>query len=250
MVLREHGVIGVEVAPTRIWPEWRGATPEAAAAYRAQLANEGFVIPSMQAVLFGKPEAMLFDTAGRSRFIGHLRTVAGLAHALGAGTVVLGAPRQRDRGALSSQEAFEQAVTVFAELGQVFSEHGACLCIEPNPRRYGCNFIVNALEAVALVRAVASPGFGLHLDAAAMHIECDRLGELWGPVSSLLRHYHMSEPDLGDFSNPVIDHEENIRILDAGGYRGWISLELREPADGVAGLARAIRCAQRAGRQA
>lgn len=239
-LLRTNHVTGVEVAPTKVWPDWNGATKGAATEYRMKLADAGLAIPSLQAVLFGQPNARLFDAKGRVSLVSHLRNIAELAEALGAAVVVLGAPKQRGLGDLPFREAFDQAVTVFRELGRVFSDHGTCLCIEPNPRRYGCTFIVNARQGVELVRAVASSGFALHLDAAAMYLENDSLEDVWDTVGSALRHFHISEPDLADFREPVVDHAANLRVLRAGGYSGWISLELREPQDGPAGLARAI----------
>lgn len=239
-LLRAQRVTGIEMAPTKVWPDWAGATTVAAANYRRKLADAGFVVPSLQAVLFGQPNARLFDSEGRARFVAHLRNVAALAQALGAAVVVLGAPKQRDPHGLPPREAFDQAVAVFQGLGRTFSDHGTCLCIEPNPRRYGCAFIVNTREGLELVHAVASPGFALHLDAAAMYLEGDSLEAAWEEVGPALRHFHVSEPDLGDFSKPVVDHASNLRVLKAGGYLGWVSLELNEPQNGPAGLLRAI----------
>lgn len=63
-LLRDRGVTGIEVAPTKLWPDWQGATPAAAAAYRERLADQGFAVPALQAILFGKPDCTLFDPAG------------------------------------------------------------------------------------------------------------------------------------------------------------------------------------------
>src|SRR5690606_31584484 len=104
----------------------------------------------------------------------------------------------------------------------------------PNPRRYGCDFIVNAREGVKLVQAVDHPGFALHLDAAGMHLEGDVLAELWPEVHPMLRHFHISEPDLGGFSNPVVPHAANLAFLREHGYDNWCSVEMREPAAGIA----------------
>jgi D-psicose/D-tagatose/L-ribulose 3-epimerase len=228
-LLKRNGVTGIEMAPTKVWPNWTGATPAAAQAYRSRLEDQGFVVPALQAVLFGRPEARLFDDEGERKLIEHLTQVASLAAALRARTVVLGAPRQRDRGNLSFEEALASAAPTFRRLGEIYSDHGICLCIEPNPRRYGCNFVVNSVEATALIRAVASPGFGLHLDAASMHLEGERLDGIWRDVAPFVRHYHISEPDLGDFRTPSVPQRANLDFLSKSGYEGWCSVEMREP---------------------
>jgi D-psicose/D-tagatose/L-ribulose 3-epimerase len=229
-LLRGQGIVGIEIAPTRVWPNWEGATPTAAHRYGNRLRSLGFAVPALQAVLFGRPEARLFDREGKLAFVSHLTQVAELAGALGARVVVLGAPRHRDRGSLTMPEAFNLAVEVLHGLAETFFAHGSCLCIEPNPRRYACNFIVNASEGTELVRRVNHPGFGLHLDAAAMFLEGDDPVQLWPAAGALVRHFHVSEPDLGDFCRPQIEHRSNLNFLNSMGYTGWCSIEMREPA--------------------
>lgn len=233
-LLHQRGIRGIEVAPTKVWPDWQGATPAAAQAYRRRLDDEGFAVPALQAVLFGKAQARLFDAAGEAALREHLPLVASLAGALGAKAVVLGAPKQRDRGELAPEAAHAHAADVFRALAPVFADCGTCLCIEPNPPQYGCNFVTTAAEGASLVRRVAHPGFGLHLDAAAMFIVGDRLAAVWADAGCLVRHYHISEPDLGDFTAPQVPHTENLAALRACGYAGWCSVEMREPRQGLA----------------
>ena len=228
-LLRSHGVTGIEVAPTKIWAGWQGATPSAAREYRQRLADQGFTVPALQAVLFGKPDARLFDDAGERALADHLNGVARLAGALGAHAVVLGAPKQRDRGALTQEQAVDHAAQVLRPVAEVFAQEGTCLCIEPNPRRYACNFIINAVEGVELVERVDSRGFGLHLDAAGMFLEQESLPAFLEHASVPVRHFHISEPDLGDFQKPQVPHAENFRALRQHRYEGWCSVEMREP---------------------
>lgn len=232
-LLRAKGIRGIEVAPTKLWPDWVGATPESADEHRRRLEGEGFCVPALQAVLFGQPQARLFDDAGEAALAAHLARVAALAGAFGAKAVVLGAPRQRDRGALAPEAAAERATRFLRAIAPAFADAGACLCIEPNPPRYGCNFVTTAAEGASLVRRVAHPGFGLHLDAAGMFLVGDDLAAAWKDVGPLLRHFHVSEPDLGGFARPQVPHAANLRVLRANGYAGWCSVEMREPPDGL-----------------
>ena len=233
-LLRRHGVSGIEVAPTTVWKDWHGSSVAAAARYRLFLQDAGFEIPAMQALLFAKAEARLFDAQGETVLLGHLAHVAALAGALGARVAVLGAPRQRDRGARGWQQALEEAVPVLRGAAQLFHDQGACLCIEPNPRAYGCNFVCNSAEGAELVAAVGHPGFGLHLDAAGLYLEQEDLGAVLPRVAPILRHFHVSEPELGDFLEPQAPHGENLRQLARCGYRGWCSVEMRAPRQSLA----------------
>lgn len=228
-LLRERGITGIEVAPTTVWPNWVGCDPAAAAAYRGVLDDQGFQVPAMQALLYGRPRARLFDDEGEAELLEHLGHVAAIAGSLGARVAVLGAPRQRDKGSRSWEEAAAHAAPILRRAAERFADHGAALCIEPNPRRYGCNFVCNAREGAELVRAVNHPGFGLHLDAAALHLEGEDLRSVLPDVSGMLRHFHISEPDLGDFRHAQAPHAQNLRCLAESGFQGWCSVEMRRP---------------------
>lgn len=233
-LLHANGITGIEIAPTKLWPDWVGATPAAARTAKARLADAGFEVPALQAVLFGRPSARLFAADGVDDFVAHLREVAALAAAFGARAIVLGAPKQRDRGELSQDEAFARAVPVLRGVAQVFADSGCCLCIEPNPVDYGCNFITEARQGAALVRAVDHPGFGLHLDAAGMFLAGDDLTALWPELGTLVRHYHISEPELAGFATPRVPHARNLATLRQAGYAGWCSVEMREAVEPLA----------------
>jgi hypothetical protein len=60
------------------------------------------------------------------------------------------------------------------------------------------------------------------------------LREAWPDVGPLVRHFHISEPNLGDFTAPEAPHADNLRVLREGGYAGWCSVEMLEPSQDLA----------------
>lgn len=225
--LPDWGVTAVEVAPTRIWPNWDG-TEQDAIAYRETLQKQGLTCSSLQAIVYNQPDLKLFGTASeRAGLVNHLKRVADLAAALGAGPMVFGAPKNRDRGDLDEKTAFRQAADVFAEVGDYCHQKGVCLCLEPNPTEYGCNFITHSSSGVELVRQVNSPGFRLHLDAAGMYLAWEEISQSLEQAIDVLEHVHISEPNLGNFASPKIDHRQMASTLKALGWDKWISIEMR-----------------------
>ncbi|MHB8814119.1 MAG: sugar phosphate isomerase/epimerase family protein [Steroidobacteraceae bacterium] len=228
-LLRRHGITGIEIAPTAVWGSWEAMTLSKARAYRQLLSEQGFEVPALQAIVYGKPEARLFEAHGEAVLLEHFALVAAVASGLEAPVAVLGAPSQRDRGGRSWTQALEHAAGVLRKAAVRFHDLGCCLCIEPNPRRYGCNFVNTAAEGIELVAAVDHPGFRLHLDAAGMYLEREDLAAVLPAALSVLRHFHLSEPDLGDFRRPEVPHTENLYCLTEAGYAGWCSVEMRRP---------------------
>jgi sugar phosphate isomerase/epimerase len=236
-VLRANQVQGIEVAPTRLWPNWEGATPEAAAAYAQTMREVGFETPSLQSLLFGRADLQVFGSATQQAdLITHLARVAELAAAMQAKVLVFGSPKNRDRGELSAAQAMQHAARFFRQAGQVCADVGVTLAMEANPTYYNCNFVTRWQEAEELVRTCNHPGVGLHLDTACTVLAGDDPVAAVPQVADILVHVHMSEPDLGPFCGPRTDHRAVGDALRAVGYTGWCSVEMRRTGTALASI--------------
>jgi len=166
------------------------------------------------------------DEKTRDALVEHIKVVAELAANMGAKNLVFGAPKNRLRGDLDFDEACQSACTLFSKLARVCHVQGTCLCIEPNPVEYGCDFITSTSEGIQIVEAVSSAGFGLHLDSSAMTLTGEDIVKSILSAGHVLRHYHASEPMLSDFSSVNADHFSAGRALRDTGYDGWIAIEM------------------------
>lgn len=226
-LLPTYGVTAIEIAPTRIWTDWQyDAT--AVGAFREVLQQKGLGCSSLQAILYGKPDLKLFGTSKeKAALIEHLKQVADLAANLGAVPLVLGAPKNRDQGDKDEATAFAEAVDLLSEVADYFDQRNVCLCLEPNPSVYGCNFITNSQSGAQLVRTVNSPGFRLHLDAAGMYLAGEDIPRAIQAAADTLAHFHISEPHLGNFAEPQVPHREIAQALQAIGWNQWVVIEMR-----------------------
>ncbi|MBN9518147.1 sugar phosphate isomerase/epimerase [bacterium] len=229
--LRELGVAAVEVAPTKLFPDPSAAAPADVDAVRGWWADQGFSIVAAQALLFGKPELTLFESAEtRERTLDYLARVLAVCGRLGAGACVFGSPKNRRRGDLSEAEARDTAVSFFRRLAAHAADAGTTVVLEANPPRYGADFVTRAADAIELVRAVNHPAFRLHLDTACMTLAGDPVAAAFEAGESLLDHFHVSEPDLAPPGpGTAVDHAVFAAELSRRGYGGWVSLEMREP---------------------
>lgn len=226
--LRDARVDGVEVAPTKIWPGWEGASEASAREHGKTLAGEGLAVPALQALLFGKPGLRVFDPATHAEFLGHMGLVADLARGLGARVLVFGSPKNRRRGDVPLPRAMEEAAAFFRGAAGVCADRGTVLGLEPNPPGYGCDFATDAAQARELVDRVDHPAFGLHLDAGGIRMAGGDVAETVRTAGPIV-HYHVSEPGLAPIAGGEVDHEGGIRALRETGYGGWASIEMREP---------------------
>lgn len=247
--LLELGVSAVEIAPTRRWPDPSAASEADAREYREYWRALGMHIVSLQALLFGRADLRIFETAAsRAATAAYLERIIRLSANVGACRLVFGSPANRRRVNVNMDEAERIAVRFFRSLGEVAFAHGVELCIEPNPVEYGCDFLTTSEEGVALVRRVDSPGVGLHLDSAAMTLAGDDPLETIPSMGESLRHFHISEPFLKPIGSGLVDHGAFAEALAASGYSGWLSIEMRaqENVSTVDAIREAVRYAQHA----
>jgi sugar phosphate isomerase/epimerase len=226
--LHDEGFTGVELALTKVWPEPAQASAQEVARCRAWWESRGFRIVALQALLFGKPGLTIFDSPQvRRNTLDYLRAIITQAGRLGAKALVFGSPGNRKRRGLTAEEALALAVPFFREVGEFAGEHGVVFCIEPNPAEYGCDWVTNAAQASVVVDAVASAGFALHLDTAAMKLAGDS-AEVVREAGTRCQHFHVSAPFLHCVPGGDVPHEAFAAALEHSGYSGWVSIEMSE----------------------
>lgn len=248
-LLVEHGAAGVELAPSRVWPTAPMVPRLEANSYADRWRERGLEVVAFQAIFYGHPLMSLFaEGAALHATQDHLVAMGALAAATGARVLVLGAPRNRRRESLSFDIAIRQAAAAIHPVAESLARHGVRLCIEPNPPRYGCDFVTTAAEATILAEAVDHPNFGIHLDATALALSGETSPEALRPVMPYAHHFHISELDLAPVgTTATVPHAAIGKTLRDLGYHGWHSIEMRATDDDAwpAAIRSALECARR-----
>lgn len=226
--LRNNGVSGIEIAPTKLWPEWNGASYREAKNYNKKMKTHGFRLPAMQAILFGKPELQIFNKESHRAFFEHIKLLGDLANGFGCQVLVFGAPKNRKRGVVSYDKAWNLAVDFFYKASHICKSHECCMGLEPNPVEYGCDFITNVLDAKKMVDEVNHKNFKLHLDSGGISMNGGDIAGIIEQAQSFV-HYHISEPMLKPIHSGVVNQKKGIKALGSMNYKGWISMEMKQP---------------------
>lgn len=227
--LAELGVRHVEIAPTKSFADPTNVSDAEIAEYQALWADYGIDVVAFQSMFFSRPDLTLFDEPeARAAATAHMAAFFQLAGRMNVGVLVFGSPKNRvvpDGMTYASSTAI--AVELFSEWADLAEAEGTAICIEPNPVDYGANFVTTARSGRELVKQVGRAGFGLHLDAAGMTMAHDDVPSEIGASASILRHFHVSAPQLGEISEDSVDHRAAAAALRAIAYEGFISIEMR-----------------------
>lgn len=210
-LLRRYDIDAVDLAPGKYFPQPAAARDAEIDAVRRRWADAGIVVTGMQALLFGTTGLNLFGPpAVQQAMLDHLQAVCRIAAGLAApgdvARLTFGSPKNRDRSGMDDAAAHAVAVPFFRRLGDIAQAAGVIICLEPNPERYGANFMLTHAEAARMVAAVAHPAIRLQLDTGALTIQRESAAEVLAAHAALVGHVHLSEPDLLPLGDGGTDH--------------------------------------------
>lgn len=213
-LLVARGLDAIDVAPGKYFPAPASATESQISKVRDWWLQRGIALTGMQALLFGTSGLNLFGAAEvQQAMLAHLAAVCRIGSVLGASRLVFGSPKNRDRQGLSDEVATEMAVDFFRRLGDIAGTHGVLVCLEPNPPRYGANFMTTSEETARIVTLTDHPAIRMQLDTGAMHINGEDISRTVEQFAPLVGHIHASEPDLLPLGDGGVDHGEIHQVL-------------------------------------
>lgn len=224
-IMKENGFSGLEIAPTRIFPERPYEDLGAAERWAKDLkAQYGFAVPSMQSIWYGVKEQIFGSPEERSTLIDYTKKAIEFAEAVGCGNLVFGCPRNRNLPEETDKKAAGQiAEDFFRELADHAVRHNTVIAMEANPPIYHTNYINTTVQALELTAAIGSDGFKVNLDTGTIIENGESLSMLEGKVS-VLNHVHISEPGLKMIERREL-HRELAELLQKENYQGYVSIE-------------------------
>ena len=227
--LRDLGMEGLEVAPSRVWRDtWHGLTAADVSAYRHAVETAGLKVVGLHSLFFDQPGLGLFKAPEiRRQSLDFLEHLSAVCRDLGGRTLIYGSAPARRRGDLPLEDAYAEAIGFFGDLTRRIDGHGTCFCFEPlGPDE--ADFINSALDALMVVEAVDNPALRIQLDAKALVANGEAEAATFRAVAPLLVHFHANDPGLAVLgSTGEVDHGAMGRMLGEIGYDGAVSIEQR-----------------------
>lgn len=240
-LLVRSGVALIDIAPSKYFPAPAEASDADISAVRRWWAERGISVAGMQSLLFGTQGLNVFADAGtQQRLLDHLRHVFRIGAALGATRLVFGSPRNRDRGDLSDEAANTAGADFFHRAGVLARSEGVTLCLEPNPARYGANFMTSTSATAEVVARVGHANVKMQLDTGAILINGEDPKDILPRYAPLIGHVHLSEPDLVALGSSGASHEHLAVLLNQYLEASPFTIEMLRPDEGLPAIDRAL----------
>jgi sugar phosphate isomerase/epimerase len=216
--LQSQGFSGLEIAPTRIFPENPYGHLAEAREFAHRIKTQfGLAICSMQSIWYGMTQNIFGADGDRQALIDHTKRAIDFAAVLGCGNLVFGCPKNRR---IPSADCLPVAHAFFKAIGDYAAEHHAVVALEPNPPYYNTNFINTTREAFDFCRKVQSRGLKVNVDLGTCIHYGERVGFLNENID-IVNHIHISEPMLAPIEKRELHAE--LKNLD---FNRYFSIEM------------------------
>lgn len=221
--LEKNQIEGLEIAPTRIFPEEPYDKLKEAREYAKQL-KEGYnlEVSSMQSIWYGRTENIFVGKVYQEVLLEYTKKAFEFAHAIGCKNLVFGCPKNRR---ISSKEDIEIAIDFFQRLGEIAINEETILALEGNPPIYNTNFMNTTKEAYEIVKRVGSDGVKLNYDLGTVIYNKEFVSEIIDMMDEV-NHVHISEPFLEEIHFRDI-HIELLEMLQLNKYNRYVSIEMK-----------------------
>ena len=221
--IKENGYQGIEIAPTRIFPEAPYDNLLAAKDWASKLKNQyEFEVPSMQSIWYGHKEKIFGTKEERKALVDYTKKAILFAETIGCKNLVFGNPKNRDTEDVPGN--YSTAIDFFREIGDYAYKNNTVIAIEPNPTIYNTRFLNFTEQAVELAYKSGSEGVKVNFDLGTVIYNSEDISYL-GKVIEFINHVHISEPGLKIIEEREL-HKQLFRILHEKGYNRFVSLEM------------------------
>lgn len=221
--LRKNQVEGIEIAPTRIFPENPYEKLKDAREFGKKIYEQyGLCISSMQSIWYGREERIFEDDNQRKMLIEYTKKAFEFAHVLNCRNLVFGCPKNRN---INCDDDKKVAQEFFQQLGELAEKEETVLALEANPPIYNTNFMNTMQEVLEIVRKVNSPGIQINYDLGTTIQNGEDVFEI-EKILKNVNHVHISEPHLAEIKIGEIQ-KQLVQILKKNKYSKYISIEMK-----------------------
>lgn len=203
-LLCKHDVHCIDIAPGKYFNNLMEADTQEILSVKRFWNMRGISIIGMQSLFYGTKG---FNIFGESYIVmlSYLDIICKTASILGARFLTFGSPKNRDRSGLSDSETLDKALSFFYMAGKIAQNHSVVLCLEPNPKEYGANFLTTTKETYNFVKMLNHPCIKLQLDVGALILN-DEKNTVIDICSDMIGHVHISEPQLKPIGTNQDEH--------------------------------------------
>ena len=195
-ILKVLGFINVEVAPTKLitWNNLKNLNLDI-------FKNNNVRVYSFQSITYELHDLNIFNE-NINLLLEHIKNIIDIALLNNVKILVFGCPKNRKilHNDIDNKLIF---INFFRELSNYCKNKELIICIEPNSKKYNCNFINTIDEAVCIINEINCSNIQLMVDLGNIIMENDNINKII-LLKDKIKHIHISQEFMNNFTIPHI----------------------------------------------
>lgn len=221
-LLKLFNIKFVQIAPTTLIKSWDNLDSLDLSIY-----TKNNIIPfSYQSILYGSGHLNIFNVETHCDLKSHLFKIINNAHLNQIKILVFGCPQNRKvlDNDIDNDLIF---INFFKDIAMYIQEkhYDVTICIEPNSKAYGCNYINNILHANKLVKQINSNKIMMMVDMGNMLMENENITDIF--LCDKLYNVDIANAQMLPLNTYENYHKDIINVLRQIEYKNKINLEMK-----------------------
>ena len=182
---------------------------------------------SMQSVLYNVKDAFVFGSKFQNyTFISELKKKVILAKRLGVKIIIFGSPVNKKRFNKNSALLDKIFIRTFRMISSFCRQNNVTICLEPNPKIYKSEYLLNTKEAIKLIKKINKKNVLLNFDLGASLANKENVQRIVKSNISYIGHVQISAPKLKNLARYKIKIKKFLKVLKKMNYRKTVSMEV------------------------
>lgn len=179
-------------------------------------------IYSFQSIFFGKNFTIIDNY---DEVLSHLKKIIDISEYLSIKSIVFGSPKVR---IVNNENDYNTIFKFFKEISEYLNNKCVILCLEPNSKGYGCNFLTNTDETSIFIKKVDSYNIKMVIDTGCMQMENEYILSSIEKHKEIIEHVHFSAPRLTNLFEykDIINYKLIMKKLEEISYDKKITIEM------------------------
>ena len=224
-VLKKNKIKFLEFAPTLLIKASDGARD--IKKIKEKWAKKGIRLFSMQSILYEIKNAYIFGSKAQHKiFCDAIKSKIILAKKLGVKVIIFGSPKNRKSFGKKKFVLNKIFIDTFKNLSKYCKKNNITICIEPNPKIYKSDYLINMKEVVKVVKKIAKKNIKINFDLGASIQNKEDTRSIFNRNLASIGHVQISTPGLKNIKKYNADVKKFKETLKISNYSGVVSMEV------------------------
>jgi len=220
-ILKLFGIQNIQIAPTTLIKNWDNLQE----LNFEQFNKNNISVYSFQSISYGLNNLNIFDIDTSDSFFNHMKKMINFGILNNVKVFVFGCPKNRQILDINNNNNDEIFCNFFKRVGEYIGDNNLTICLEPNSKKYGCNYLNKIKEVGDIVKQINHKNIKMMVDIGNAIMENDNLTDMY-MYKDVIYNIDISQENMLDFSNITQKHIDFKKILSNINYNKNINLEM------------------------